>query len=305
MSRDVVNARHTSRERRASDWEDPANIPASRPSPSPVAPSTCRRQNTRDRIEETPKPHTIAARVTTATAWRLSNGSAELHNDEKVFESRILTLLPPIPQTPHFQRFIAHIELLLPLPTYSLTHTSHYTTLNFTPIMHFTTVVALMAAAVAAAPQSAPAGYSQAPSAPPAYSAPAASSAPPAYSGAPSAPAYGSSAAPSAPAYGSSAAPSGPASGSASAPPTYPSKSGWGSHPPAYGSTTPVAPMPTGGYPVPPAGNGTYPHPGGVTSSGAPMPSETYTVPPSTGGAARFGPVMGGLLLVGGLALVS
>lgn len=41
-----------------------------------------------------------------------------------------------------------------------------------------------------------------------------------------------------------------------------------------------------------------------MTTSGAPMPSSTYTVP-ATGGAARFGPVLGGLLVVGGLALVS
>lgn len=139
--------------------------------------------------------------------------------------------------------------------------------------------------------------------------------------------AYGSTASPSAsPTYGgsstapvSSSAPAGYTSSSASAPAGYTSSSASapvssGSPPTPYPSSTPSgpatypsgAPVPTGGAYPPPSGNGTYPPGHGTltTSSSTGLPSPTSVVP-ATGGAVRFGGSVLGLLLAGGLALVS
>ena len=164
--------------------------------------------------------------------------------------------------------------------------------------MQFTTLVACLGAMVASTSASStwasgpPTYESATPSAPPAYGS---SSAAPVSSSAPAG--YASSSVVAPVSFSSAPASSLIPLSSSSAP--YPISS----TPAGYSSG---APAPTGAWPAPPS-NGTYTHGGGLTtsSSTASWPSQTYGVPPSTGGAGRIASSALGLLLAGGIALVS
>jgi hypothetical protein len=201
----------------------------------------------------------------------------------------------------HAKRYMRTVEvssnhhLLIHSPHLQYSHTDQsntfihllYTLKLLIIIMQFTTtLVACLGAMVAGA--SAQGGWGS--SAAPAYgssAAPVSSTAPAAYSSSPASSAAGySSASPS-------SAPAPYSSTSAPVPAPYPTTS----------APTTWGPAPTGGMP----GNGTYTHGGGLTTSKsttAPAPSQTYVVP-STGGAAQIGGSVLGLLIAGGIALVS